>query len=201
MLLKRRNETRHIQAVVVNPSSKDGLVLYHNSLFLEEMIRELGNSLSELDLKGSPEGIHMWEGKYHWSSNGFEDPENGEWYPRGSFRPLTQEEWAYISSNVSPWSSARKFLRLKDAHIESQRFLSGLEKDEPNLLEIISGGMANVPYLREDLEIPESPWISWVYALRAILKDGPSISSSSEIAGRRDLVKMCWLDWLESKGW
>jgi len=176
------------------------LVLYHNSLFLEEIIGELGNDLNELDLKGAQEGISMWEGRYHWSSNGFEDPENGEWYPRGSFRSLTQEEWGYISANVSPWPSARMFLALKEDHVETQKFLSGLEEDEPNLLEIISGGLANVHYLIEDLEGPDSPWISWTYALRAILKDGPTISQSSEIAGRRDLVKMCWLDWLKSKG-
>lgn len=191
-------ETRHIRAVVVNVKDQRNLVLYHDSLFLEEMILGFGNDLGELGLGSAPEGISVWEGKYHWCSNGYEDPEGGDWDPEGDFRPLTKEEGEAVCSGHSPWVSAREFVHLRDAHNEEQRFLSWVDMEEPNLLRIIDMGEPVVSLIKEDMMRPDSNTWSWFYALKEILKDGPEIPES--MLGRTEPIKQLWLAWLTERG-
>lgn len=197
-MFEDQNKTRSIRAVVVSVPGQKDMVLYHDSLFLEEMILGFGNDLEELGLCPAPEGISVWEGKYHWCSNGYEDPEGGDWDPRGSFRSPTEKEWEAIRTHHSPWVSANEFVRLRDAHGEEQRFLSWVNMEEPNLLRIISMGMPVVPLIKEDMERPNSNTWSWFYALKEILKDGPEIPES--MLGRTEPIKQLWLAWLTERG-
>lgn len=178
----------------------DGIVLWPDG-YIEEEISSYGNNLEELQLsEGCPTGISIWEGRWIWHAGPYEYPDDGDFEVVGEFREPTSEEWVAINGNRSPFqppSLRQQFLDLKAGHIRSTRFLSGMDSREPYLTKIIAMGRPVVRLILEDLENTGSPWMSWVYALRVILGEGPEIPE--DFRGRMADVKLCWLDWAKAK--
>jgi len=84
-----------------------GSVLWWVGLDIDLQISEYGaHDLGDLGLDDAPDGIHVWQGNYIWSSGvNYEGiDEGGDAEPRGVFRPPTTEEWALIQKNECPWN-------------------------------------------------------------------------------------------------
>lgn len=81
-----------------------GTVIWYDGPAIAQEIEEVGlHGLDDLGLDDAPDGISIWEGNYFYSPGGFEYPQEGDYDPKGVFRPPTDEEWAAIRKGQSPW--------------------------------------------------------------------------------------------------
>lgn len=89
---------------VIACDGHDGCVLWCIGAHIRFEIEECGlRALGDLGLDDAPHGISIWEGKYLWSPGGWENPQDGEMNPSGSFRAPTAEEWIAIREGRCPW--------------------------------------------------------------------------------------------------
>lgn len=92
------------KGVIACDGHGNGVVLWAIGAHLRFEMEECGLScLGDLGLDDAPEGISVWEGKYIWQSGGWECQQDGEMYPKGSFRSPTDEEWQAIRAGSCPW--------------------------------------------------------------------------------------------------
>lgn len=95
-------------AVVACDGNGNGCVLWTVGAHVAFEMWEVGlTQLGDLGLDDAPLGISVWEGKYHWQPGGWECPQDGEMYPKGTFRPPTDEEWTAIREGRCPWDEAK----------------------------------------------------------------------------------------------
>jgi hypothetical protein len=79
-----------------------GVVLYRIGACIENLMYDLGHDMETLDLYcdtlecSTPPGLSVWEGEV--------EPEGEDDFRlKGTFRPLTADEWSCVQENVSPW--------------------------------------------------------------------------------------------------
>ncbi len=92
---------------VIASRNGDGAVLWWVGGHLDFEICESGlSSLDDLGLDNAPDGVHVWEGVYHYTESYGEygGPGDGcEAEPDGEFRKPTEEEWVAIREARCPW--------------------------------------------------------------------------------------------------
>lgn len=95
------NETDSI--ALVAQGSKDGVLLVYDGPGVEGAIEDVGEHTDDLGLDDAPDGLSIWEGRYHtsqyWTDCGYEyDAELV-----GKFRELTDQEWELFRATGTPW--------------------------------------------------------------------------------------------------
>lgn len=97
----RKEESR---AVLAANEDLDGVILWYEGDHIEGEVEAVGTYLEDLGLTPSSAGIWIWEGIYSWCPGSWECPEDGDSWPKGTFRRPTEEEWVAIREGRSPWS-------------------------------------------------------------------------------------------------
>ena len=98
------------RAVIALGAGGRGCVLHYDGPHLSYEIEDAGlYEVSDLGLDDAPPGVSVWEGTYVWCPGTWECPQDGDWEPRGTFRPLTDEEWARIRAGSEPWTKRSAF--------------------------------------------------------------------------------------------
>lgn len=93
-------------AIVASDGAGHGAVLFTAGPHVAFDIHEIGlRDLWDLGLDDAPSGVWVWEGK-HVGGDGSRSPEGdySDAYLQGTYRPLTDEEWAALKRNECPWS-------------------------------------------------------------------------------------------------
>ena len=91
-------------AVVACDGNGHGCVLWTAGPHVASLINEAGVSrLDELGLDDAPEGICVWEGVVRGTVHHGMDGTEYDSHLEGSFRDLTDEEWASVRKNECPW--------------------------------------------------------------------------------------------------
>jgi hypothetical protein len=91
---------RRTSRVLIAQGPKDGAVLAYDGPSITNEIEEAGLcELGDLGLDDAPPGLSIWEGDYIFEQgycDGYPAPGESESNPKGSFRPLTDEEWGQL---------------------------------------------------------------------------------------------------------
>lgn len=100
---KRLGATTDSIALIAN-NGGTGVVLAYDGAGIECCIDEgNGKALDDNGLDDAPDGLSIWEGAYHtWHVH---TPDMNEWEAelRGTFRDLTDREWALLRETGTPW--------------------------------------------------------------------------------------------------
>lgn len=93
-------------ALIAN-GSRSGTVLQYTGPGITREIEDASlSNLEDLGLEDAPPGLSIWTGKYIFFPDyvdGVEDTSGGHCEPRGSFRPLTDTEWALLRKGELLW--------------------------------------------------------------------------------------------------
>lgn len=92
---------------VLASNGDDGCVLFTVGPHVLFDMKEsgLGNKLDDLGLSDAPAGLSVWEGTTAGGGRTFEG-DYDDTYLVGTFRPLTEEEWAAVKMGDCPWDNA-----------------------------------------------------------------------------------------------
>jgi hypothetical protein len=83
----------------------EGVLLDYTGTNIEGEVDMIGYALGDLGLDDAPDGLSVWEGRYHYDP-GFESdhgPPEPSSEPVGAFRALTPDEWARLARDGVLW--------------------------------------------------------------------------------------------------
>lgn len=93
------------KGVIACDGDGHGCVLWAFGAHLRFEVEEAGfHALGDLGLDDAPQGVSIWEGMYMWEPGGWENPQDGETFPQGTFRNPTDDEWLAIRAGRCPWA-------------------------------------------------------------------------------------------------
>ncbi len=101
---KRIGATTDSIALIANNGGK-GVILEYNGAGIEASVEAIGvRYLDDHGLDDAPDGLSIWEGRYLVTRSGnFEHPDEYDAELDGTFRDLTDREWALLRETGTPW--------------------------------------------------------------------------------------------------